>query len=473
LLVPVILSGGVGSRLWPLSREQHPKPFIRLGNDRKSFIQTTYERALALGSVSEVVTVTNRDLFFFTKDEFDDIDGVVSNTFLLEPVGRNSAAAIAVAAHYLNYKYGDDTIMLVMPADHLIEDITEFQHAFDTACNLAQHGGLVTFGIVPQKPDTGMGYIEASGNLVRRFIEKPSQDAAEEYIRNGNFLWNSGIFCMKAGVFVNELKSLCKDIDQQTYISFKSAKYSSGNNWQCYEMNKNDFGCIRDISVDYAVFERSTNVMVVPCNIGWTDIGSWSEFGALFPSDDNNNHICGDVITEDTYNSIIHADSGRMIATIGIDGVIVADSEDAILVAGKRHSQDVRKIVKKLKDSGSLKYKDFPTVHRPWGTYTVLYTGAGFKLKCIEVRQGESLSLQSHDHRSEHWVVVSGVATVVKDTETFELGHNQSTYIPVGVKHRLANLGSDTLLMIEVQCGVYLGEDDIVRYEDIYDRGTA
>ncbi len=472
MILPVILSGGVGSRLWPLSREAHPKPFIKLG-DGESLLQKSYMRAGNISSSDEIVTVTNRDLFFYSKDEFEEIGISISkNTFLLEPVGRNSAAAIAAAAHYALGAHGADCIILVMPADHLIDDVEAFAQAVKQAEKLAEQGNLVTFGIKPSSAETGYGYILADGDRVEKFVEKPNKKTAERYISSGNYFWNSGMFCMRVDSFLKELSLLSPDIAEQTAKSIAGAKQYSGDNWQQLEIQRADFEHIQSISVDYAVFEKSQNVAIVPCDIGWSDIGSWNEFGALHPADEHQNNIFGSAICKETHNCVIRADD-RFIATLGVKDLIIADTDGALLVAHKDNVQDVRGIVDELKFRNDSLYKEFPTVHRPWGTYTVLQEGVGFKLKRIELKPGARLSLQSHKHRSEHWVVVSGKALVTNGTELIELSPNQSTYIPAGNKHRLENQGVDQLIIIEIQCGSYLGEDDIVRYSDIYGRAAC
>ena len=469
MILPVILSGGVGSRLWPLSREAHPKPFIKLGNG-ESLLQRSYMRACSVSNSDEIVTVTNRDLFFYSKDEFEEIGASTSkNTFLLEPVGRNSAAAIAAAAHYALGAHGADCIMLVLPADHLIDDVEAFVHAVKQAEKLATQGNLVTFGIKPFSPETGYGYILADGDRVEKFVEKPDKETAERYIASGDYFWNSGMFCMRVDSFLEELSLLSPDIAEQAGKSIAGAKQCSGDNWQQLEIQSADFEHIQSISVDYAVFEKSRNVAIVPCDMGWSDIGSWNELGALHPADGHQNNISGRTICKETHNCIIRADD-RFIATLGVKDLIIADTAGALLVAHKDNVQDVRGIVDELKSRNDAVYKEFPTVHRPWGTYTVLQEGVGFKLKRIELKPGARLSLQSHKHRSEHWVVVSGKALVTNGTELIELNPNQSTHIPAGNKHRLENRGDDQLIIIEIQCGSYLGEDDIVRYDDIYGR---
>ena len=462
-MLPVILAGGVGSRLWPLSREAHPKPFIKL-NDGQSLIQKTCLRAVGIDGVEEIVTVTNRELFFYYQDEYEEVlEDEVRHSFLLEPFGRNSSAAVALAAHYAQEKYGDDCILLILPADHLINDQVSFISAVQEATALASEGKLVTFGIQPDSPKTGYGYIEADGQIVKRFVEKPDLKTAKQYLLSGNYLWNSGMFCMSAGSILEEMQGLCPDILANTLSSFRSADRSERANWSWIEIGAQSFEGVRDISIDYAVFEQSNKVAVVPCNIGWSDIGSWVEFGVLHPRDEANNHIFGDPVLEDVTNCIVHSES-RLIAGLGLSDLVIADTADALLIAHKNHVQDVRKIVDKLKHNNNPSYQLFPTVHRPWGTYTVLLEGVSFKLKRLKVKPGAALSLQSHKHRSEHWVVVSGIAKVTNGDEVLKLEHDQSTYIPLGNKHRLENPGDEMLTLIEVQCGDYLGEDDIVRY---------
>lgn len=470
-VIPVILSGGIGSRLWPLSREAHPKPFIKL-SDGQSLIQKTYIRALALNEVEEVITVTNRDLCFYTKDEFLEVASnsiSVHHTFLLEPFGRNSTAAIALAAHYAKSKHGDDCVLLVLPADHLISNQPAFAEAVKDAVALALQGKLVTFGIKPDSPQTSFGYIEADGVNVTRFVEKPDLETAKKYVLSGNFFWNSGMFCMGAGTFLQELQQLRPDIAKQTFVSFGGAAVSQGEGYQQVEIDPVHFQPIQNISVDYAIFEPSTNVAVVSCDIGWSDIGSWNEFGALQSLDADGNHIAGNTLLENVQNCIIHSET-RLVAALGLDNLIIADTVDALLIAHRDNAQDVRNIVSTLKQREDTTFRLFPTVHRPWGAYTVLLEETGFKLKRIEVKSGAALSLQSHKHRSEHWVVVSGTAQVTNGNSVLVLERNQSTYIPAGSKHRLVNSSDDTLYLIEVQCGEYLGEDDIVRYEDTYGR---
>lgn len=469
-VLPVILSGGVGSRLWPLSRESHPKPFIKL-SDNQSLIQKAYSRVASIvGAGKEILTVTNRELFFYTKDEYDELKEFdVFNSFILEPFGRNSAAAIALAAHYAQHKYGEDCVLVVLPADHLIENQDLFIQAVEKAVAMAQQDKLVTFGIKPTCPHTGYGYIEANGHDVLRFVEKPDLDAAMQYLNAGTFFWNAGMFCMKPKTILSEMRMYCEALVDETKKCFINAQKTEAVNLSQIEISAQDFDKVDDISIDYAVFEKSENVAVVPCDIGWSDIGSWIEFGQIHPKDCDNNHIYGEAVLENTKNCIIHSEQ-RLVAGVGLENLIISDTQDALLVAHRDHAQEVRKITKTLKAKNHDAYNLFPMMHRPWGSYTTLMQGAGFKIKKIEVKPEAELSLQSHKHRSEHWVVVSGIASVVNGEQMLTLKHNQSTYIPAGHKHKLINSGQEPLVLIEVQCGSYLEEDDIVRYSDIYGR---
>lgn len=469
VILPVILAGGVGSRLWPLSREAHPKPFIRLDDDQ-SLIQKTYLRAAAIQGVKEILTVTNRELFFYTRDEYEEVPSVSAfKTFILEPCGRNSAAAIALAAHYAQKQFGDGCMLLILSADHLITQQDAFIAAVQQAVTLALQGRLVTFGVRPKTPETGYGYIEAEGHDVLGFVEKPDLSTAQSYVASGKHYWNSGIFCIRTDSIMAEMATHCPAILSQAATCMAQAKTAQGADWLQAEIPAQHFATIQDISIDYAVFEKSDKVAMVACDMGWSDVGSWLTLGQLHPKDAHNNHIHGDTVLEDVEDCIIHNDH-TLVAAIGLRDLIIVNTSDALLVSDKKQVQQVRAIVKTLKQQQHQTYQCFPTVHRPWGNYTVLQAGDGFKLKRIEVKPGASLSLQSHQHRSEHWVVVSGLASIMNGEQTMQLEHNQSTYIPAGHKHRLENAGKALLVLIEVQCGAYLGEDDIVRYNDIYGR---
>ncbi|ARU32299.1 mannose-1-phosphate guanylyltransferase/mannose-6-phosphate isomerase [Sulfuriferula sp. AH1] len=468
-LIPTILCGGAGSRLWPVSRELHPKPFIRLSGGQ-SLLQKAFLRGMLLPDVMEILTVTNRELFFKTEDEFREVNAaVVATSFILEPFGRNTAAAIASAALQINQKYGQDAIMLVLAADHLIADQLAFTQAVSQAAELALAGKLVTFGIQPDAPETGYGYIEADGNTVLRFVEKPTLEKAQEYLASGQFLWNSGMFCFTVGTMLQQMKQHCPQILVATKACIAQSRSAEGNGFAQLELDPDTFGGVPDDSIDYAVMEKSDQIAVVPCNIGWSDIGSWTALGDLAEPDANGNRIQGDTLLHNTLNCTIHSND-RLIGTVGVENLIIIDTPDAVLVADKSCAQDVKYIYTKLKANGHEAHKLHRTAHHPWGTYTVLEEGNGFKIKRIEVKPDASLSLQMHHHRSEHWVVVSGMAKVVNGDRELFVNTNESTYIPAGHKHRLENPGLLNLVMIEVQSGGYLGEDDIVRFDDKYGR---
>ncbi|MEM1243933.1 MAG: mannose-1-phosphate guanylyltransferase/mannose-6-phosphate isomerase, partial [Pseudomonadota bacterium] len=446
----------------------HPKPFIKL-NDNESLIQKTYLRASAIAGVEEILTITNRELFFYTKDEYEKLAQTsIFNSFILEPFGRNSAAAIALAVQYAKKKFPTACILLILPADHLIQNLDRFIEAVEQAKKLAAENYLVTFGINPDSPKTGYGYIEYNGHHVLRFVEKPNLETAKNYLDSGDYLWNSVMFCIYVDTIIEEMHQHCPDILFQSEDCIANAKISKAENLVQFEINANDFEKIQDISIDYAILEKSANVAVVPCDIGWSDIGSWIEFGQLHPADTNNNHILGETVLEEVHDCIIHSKT-RMVAGIGLKGLVIADTADAILVADKNHLQDVRTVVNHLKMQENDCYKLFPTIYRAWGNYTILQSGSGFKVKRIEVKPSSSLSLQSHNHRSEHWVVVSGIAKIINDHQTITIKQSQSTYIPAGKKHKLENPGTDILIIIEVQCGDHIEEDDIVLYEDSHE----
>lgn len=468
-LIPIILCGGAGSRLWPVSREMHPKPFIRL-SDGRSLLQKAFVRATGLPGVDQVLTVTNRDLFFKVEDEFREVNADnVATSFICEPFGRNTAAAIAAAASHVAQVSGLDTTMLVLAADHLISDHDAFARAVDEAVKLAEQGKIVTFGIRPETPETGYGYIEADGNKVLRFVEKPALAKAREYVESGRFLWNSGIFCFTAGAMLRELEAHCPEILRATQECIAASRIAEGRGWTQVQLEPKCFGAVPDDSIDYAVMEKSTNVAVVPCTIGWSDIGSWAAISELCKPDGNGNRVEGEALLHDVGNCYLMSNE-RIIGAVGVDNLIVIDTPDALLIVNRDRAQDVRHIYSELKARGHEAHKLHRTVHRPWGTYTVLEESARFKIKRIEVKPGASLSLQMHHHRSEHWIVVSGMAKVVNGDRELFVSTNESTYIPAGHKHRLENPGVVDLVMIEVQSGEYLGEDDIVRFEDVYGR---
>ncbi|MBC7860120.1 MAG: mannose-1-phosphate guanylyltransferase/mannose-6-phosphate isomerase [Burkholderiaceae bacterium] len=464
-MIPVILCGGAGSRLWPVSRQLHPKPFIRLA-DGQSLLQKAFLRGAGLPGVREVLTVTNRDLFFKTEDAYREVNAArVPTCFILEPFGRNTAAAIAAAALSIEQRHGADALMLVLAADHLIEDQPAFARAVARAA----------VGIEPDAPETGYGYIESEGEAVLRFVEKPALAKAEEYLASGKFLWNSGMFCFAAGALLAQMERHCPAILAATRHCMARSRAASGPDFSQLELDGASFAEVPDDSIDYAVMEKAAaegargQVAVVPCSIGWSDIGSWTALGDLDAPDADGNRVQGEALLHKTRNCTIQGDA-RLIGTVGVDNLIIIDTPDAILVADKSCAQDVKHIYARLQASGHDAHRLHRTVARPWGTYTVLEEGAGFKIKRIEVKPGASLSLQMHHHRSEHWIVVSGMARVVNGDNEFLVDTNESTYIPAGHKHRLENPGLLNLVMIEVQSGAYLGEDDIVRFEDEYGR---
>lgn len=473
----VICSGGVGSRLWPVSREENPKPFFKM-EDGLSLLQKSFLRAKAVGCVESVTTVTNHDLFFRTKDEYCDLSPSMPLHYLLEPFGRNTAPAVCAAALELDARYGDDALMLVLPADHLVKNEVALTQAVALAAKAAAEGRLVTFGIQPTHAATGFGYIEVpEGSNSRtiqiqnavRFVEKPTRELAEQYLSGGRHLWNSGMFCFRVGTLLEELTIHAAGLVKSVTAAFQAADRSDGPGHTVTRLMPETFGAVEDISIDHALMEKSDRVAVVPCDLGWSDIGSWHAMAKLVEPDEEGNRIVGQAEVVDSRNTYIRSPD-RLVAAIGVEDLVIVDTADALLVAHKDRTQDVKKVVERLKAGGGELHQHHVIVHRPWGTYTVLEEGEGFKMKRIEVKPGASLSLQMHHHRSEHWIVVRGTAKVVNGEHETLLRTNESTYIPAGHKHRLENPGIIPLIIIEVQSGDYLGEDDIVRFEDNYGR---
>lgn len=467
--IPVILSGGAGTRLWPVSRELHPKPFIRLGGEH-SLLQKAFLRAAALPGVTEIMTVTNRDLFFKTHDEYREVLAeTIPASYILEPFGRNTSPAITAAALRVAQEYGDDAVMLILAADHLITDQVAFNAAVAEASLLAAEGFLVTLGIQPDAPETGYGYIEAEGSRVRSFVEKPDLATATRYLESGSYFWNAGIFCFRAGTALAQLEQHAPEVLGSVRECLEGSQQLRGDSASQLVLDPHSFDVVPDISIDYALMEKSDRVAVVPCDIGWSDVGSWSVISEMGKPDAANNTVEGEAIMHDATGCYVRAED-RLISLVGTRDLIVIDTADALLIADKRRAQEVKEIVRQLGQQGHATCRIHRTVHRPWGTYTVLESGPRFKIKRIEVKPGASLSLQMHYHRSEHWIVVRGMANVINGESELLIHTNESTFIPAGNRHRLENPGKLPLVMIEVQCGDYLEEDDIVRFEDSYGR---
>jgi mannose-1-phosphate guanylyltransferase len=483
-LVPVILSGGAGTRLWPLSREASPKPFMPLP-DGQTLLGKTAARALALPGVAALVTVTNREHYFATKDVYAGLSAPLpaATVYLLEPFGRNTAPAVAMAALAVEARHGGDAVLLVLAADHLIHDQAAFAAAVARAEALARTGALVTFGITPTGPETGFGYIECGAAVgepnaavpayaALGFVEKPPLDRAKAYVEAGTFVWNSGMFCFTARAMI---AALAQHAPAVLAAARAALPPGAARGESMLEIDATAFGAAPDVSIDYAVMEPAAAagaVAVVRGAFDWSDIGSWQAVADLAPVDADGNRGSGERVLIGTRNTYLHAE-GRVVAAVGVENLVVIDTPDAVLVAHRDHLQRVKDVVAALKARGNESYRHHLTVARPWGAYTVLQEGPGFKLKRIEVKPGASLSLQSHRRRSEHWVVVRGRADVTRGDDAFSIGANESTYIPAETKHRLANSGTEPLLMIEVQCGDYVGEDDIVRYDDVYGRARG
>lgn len=458
-MINIILCGGSGTRLWPISRTLLPKQFVRLF-DGQSLFQSTVMRNSQVCDSQYVVS--NADQFFLAQDQLEEC-ALKRNQYLLEPVGRNTAPAIALACLTLD----PEEIVLVTPSDHLVKDQKAYSEVLRQAKTLAQSGSLVTFGIKPTAPETGFGYIEADGENVKRFCEKPDAATAATYIAQGNFYWNSGMFCFKAGVFLDELKEFAPTMLTACKEALEGANLNEDQ--KLTRIAHDDMAAIPADSIDYAVMERSKKVKVIPSDIGWSDLGSFEALHEELPQDELGNTETEDYIGIDSKNNLVMAND-RLVTTIDMENHIIVDTPDALLVAPQKSSQKVKQIVDKLKENGSELHKAHVTVNRPWGTYTVLRESEGVKVKRITVHKERRLSLQLHHHRSEHWVVLKGTAKVTVGDKEFLLRPNESTYIPAGEKHRLENPGRIELEIVEVQVGNYVGEDDIVRFKDDFDR---
>lgn len=465
-IVPVILSGGSGTRLWPLSRESYPKQFLPLVGDDTMF-QATWKRVTSLATTRPIV-IANHEHRFMAAEQLREA-GVEPAAVILEPVGRNTAPAIAIAALQAVKSWGD-AILLVLPSDHVILDEQAFHYSVRQALPAVQSGKLVTFGIKPTSPEIGYGYIKAgSGDGVRRierFVEKPDKAIAESYLASGAYLWNSGMFLFTAKRYLEELRSLQPAILAACEQAF--AKSTIDNDF--VRLHAESFEASPDDSIDYAVMEKTKHAAVIALDAGWSDVGSWNALWAVSPKDVNGNAHHGDVIDIDSKNTYAYAT--RLIATVGLKDVVIIETDDAILVGDRHRIQEVKNIVTNIKSTGRSEAFAHRKVYRPWGAYDSIDNGPRFQVKRISVKPGASLSLQMHHHRAEHWIVVSGTAEVTRGEDVVLLGENESTYIPLGVVHRLRNPGKLPLELIEVQSGSYLGEDDIQRFEDVYGRTT-
>jgi mannose-1-phosphate guanylyltransferase / mannose-6-phosphate isomerase len=467
-VIPVILSGGSGTRLWPLSRKEYPKQYLPLAGDN-SMLQETILRLSGLDNLTDPIIVCNADHRFLVAEQCQQI-GVNNPTILLEPVGRNTAPAIAAAA-LQSLKETDDAVLLVLSADHVIQDVEAFHQAIKIASSQAQEGKLATFGIVPTDANTGYGYIKASiGDIngaykVEEFVEKPDLETAQTYLEQGNYLWNSGMFMFKADTLIDELTTLSPEI----VASVKNAVNNAEQDLDFIRLDKQAFESSRSDSIDYALMEKSDNVVVVPLDAGWSDVGSWSALFDIGVKDSSGNVLKGDVTAQDTTNTYIYA-SHHMVTAVGVDNLVVIDTPDATFIASQDRAHEVKSIVESLQKKGRDEAHSNRKVYRPWGWYDSIGVGVHFQVKRLHVNPGAKLSLQMHNKRAEHWVVVSGTATAINGEEILTLTEGDSTYIPIGTTHGLENKTNQQLEIIEVQSGTYLGEDDIVRFEDIYGR---
>ncbi|MGR4893936.1 mannose-1-phosphate guanylyltransferase/mannose-6-phosphate isomerase [Stenotrophomonas sp. LARHCG68] len=463
-ILPVILSGGSGTRLWPLSREAYPKQFLPLTGER-TMLQATWLRVADVAAHPPIV-VANESHRFVAAEQLQQA-GTAPSAILLEPIGRNTAPAIAAAALEAR-RNGDDPLLLVLPSDHLINDITRFHQAIAQAATIAEQGKLVTFGIQPTAPETGYGYIKAVAGdgprTIERFVEKPDLATAETYVASGEYYWNSGMFLFRASRYLEELERL----QPQILAACRTAWEKARRDTDFIRLDADAFKASPSDSIDYAVMEKTGDAAVVPLDAGWSDVGSWTALRDVSEQDADGNAHRGDVIAIDCRNTFAYGD--RLIAMVGLEDVIVVETNDAVLVGKSDRMQEVKDVVAQLKADGRSEATWHRKVYRPWGAYDSIDHGERFQVKRITVKPGGTLSLQMHHHRAEHWIVVSGTAEVTRGDEVLLLTENQSTYIPLGVTHRLRNPGKLPLELIEVQSGSYLGEDDIVRFEDTYGR---
>jgi len=470
-LIPVILSGGAGTRLWPLSREMYPKQLLAL-TGKRTMLQETAARLAGIAGAAAPIIVCNEAHRFAVAEQIRAI-GIQLSGILLEPVGRNTAPAVALAA-LKALQIDPEATLVIAPADHVIRDARKFQQAATVAAALAQSGKLVTFGIVAHAPETGYGYIRRGAGAgpaypVAQFIEKPPLDVAQQFVASGDYFWNSGMFVFQAQRYLAELGAFAPDVLEASKAAFQAAT----TDLDFVRIEKAAFEACRSVSIDYAVMEKTRDALVLPLDAGWSDVGSWSSLFDALPADEEGNVLQGDVLVHDTHDCYVHSTS-RLVAAVGMDDHVIVETKDAILVAPKERVQDVKELVAKLKKSGRSESALHREVFRPWGSYDSLDNGERFQVKRLSVKPGGVLSSQMHHHRAEHWIVVQGTARVTCGERTFLLSENESTYIPIGATHRIENPGKVALHIVEVQSGSYLGEDDIVRFEDNYGRqGTS
>ncbi|QNK02736.1 mannose-1-phosphate guanylyltransferase/mannose-6-phosphate isomerase [Dyella telluris] len=469
MLIPLILSGGSGTRLWPVSRRNLPKQFLSLAG-RGTLFQQTINRTRLLPNVGSPIVVASEDHRFLAAEQLLE-SGIEGATIVLEPMGRNTAPAIALGALQA-IERDPDALLLVLPADHLIGETDSFIQGVNLALPAARDGSLVTFGIRPDRPETGFGYIRRGDAIgegafrVAQFVEKPALATAESYVADGHYDWNSGMFLFKASRYLEELEQHAPEMLQTVRDAHASAKIDL----DFVRIDRDKFAKVPDDSIDYAVMEKTQRAVVIPVKCDWSDIGSWSALWLAGARDPQGNVREGDTIAIDTRNSLLRSHDRHLLATVGVDDLIVVSTPDATLVAHRNAAQDVKRVVDELKAAGRTEHSLHRVVRRPWGSYDSLESADRFQVKRIVVKPGAALSLQKHHHRAEHWIVVSGTAEVTCDDKVFLLGENQSTYIPLGSVHRLRNPGKMPLEIIEVQSGSYLGEDDIVRFQDVYGR---
>ena len=467
MIVPIIMAGGSGSRLWPLSRQMNPKQFLKLYGET-TLLQQTLSRLSGLETASPVI-ICNENHRFLVAEQMRQLELPEIN-ILLEPVGRNTAPAIALAALHA-CQGGQDPVLLVLAADHYIANEAVFRDAVNSASQLAAQGKLITFGIVPTHPETGYGYIQRgvafgqAGYQVARFVEKPDCEKAEVYLQSGDYYWNSGMFMFKSSAYLKALGEFRPDILE----ACKKALLHGQKDMDFIRVNADAFIQCPEDSIDYAVMEKTNDAAVIPLDAGWSDIGSWSALWEIGNKDAHGNVCKGDVLALNTNNCLIHADH-KLVATVGVDNLVVVETKDAVLVVHKDNVQDVKKVVEAIKKDGRHEHINHREVYRPWGVYDSVEAGERYQVKRITVKPGAKLSVQMHHHRAEHWVVVSGTAKVTNGDKTFLVTENESTYIPIGEIHALENPGKIPLELIEVQSGSYLGEDDIVRFDDKYGR---